>query len=57
MTKKNEHGILVAGEMAAKWSDEVLGSKAIDDVARSFGISMDSASHVLRREKVKRKLQ
>lgn len=55
MTKKKDHGIHLAAQMAATWSPEVLLSKKAEDLIKAYGISRDNALHVLRQEKKKRR--
>lgn len=51
---KIDNSILIAGEMASRWSDDVLASKQVADLVTSFGISDAAASSILRSERHRR---
>jgi len=52
--KKVDNSILIAGEMASKWSDDVLASKQVADLMASFGISEAAAGSILKDERSRR---
>ena len=54
MAKKIDNGILIAGEMASRWTDDALASKTVTDLMQSFGISEAAAGSILKMERNKR---
>jgi len=48
---------LLAAQMAAKWSDDVVLEKTPQDLMRAYGCSFDAAERVLNNELTRRKLR
>ena len=60
MSKKKEAlgtSSQMAAKMAYNWSDEYLLEKTPADLVRAYGCSIDTASHVLNNELIRRKLR
>lgn len=56
MAKKKDDGILFAGQMAATWTDEYLLERTVEHLMQSYGVNRDAAAHVLKQEKMRRRM-
>ena len=59
--KKRKEALDASSQMAVKmahgWSDEYLLEKTPQDLMRAYGCSIDTASHVINNELIRRKLR